>query len=122
MPDINDPEVAAAKKAGEAARNDPDSYHALQNAVMWPLLPSAATDEAFQDAAFEVLRTQAGQVVLNTLITRFILADPDVEITAERAIGRQDVAKFLFYQYNIGLDRRANPAKYGEAAAWKPSQ
>lgn len=102
--------------------NDPESYHAIQNAVMWPLLPSASTDEQFQDAAFEILRTHAGQILVNTLITRFIMAEPDVEITAERAIGRQDVAKFLLYQYNIGLARRANPTQYGEAAWRQPEQ
>ena len=76
------------------------------NSARWPYLPVAKDDADFRDCVLTVMRTEAGQKLMNTMVMKFLLEDGEEGISAERLLGRQDMAKWLFRQYNIALYAR----------------
>ena len=71
----------------------------------WPLLPRPASNEDFGRCVLEVLRTEAGRLLLNHLVLTYLLGSDDPALSAQRQLGRQDVIRHMLEWLGAGLQR-----------------
>ena len=69
----------------------------------WPLLPRPQSAEELGRCLLEVLRTESGRLVLNSLVLTYLLGGEHGDISAERQLGRADVVRHLLEMLGAGL-------------------
>ena len=74
----------------------------LFSPAQWPLLPLPRDGEDLGRCLLEVMRTDAGRLVMNSLVMTYLLRT-DPELSAERNLGRQDVVRHLLEWLGAGL-------------------
>ena len=72
----------------------------------WPLLDQPVNAVDFGRCLLEVMRTEAGRLVLNGLVVTYLLKRPEGDVSAERAEGRADVVRDLLEMLGLGLSRQ----------------
>ena len=83
--------------------------HHLFQPAHWPLLEQPQNAVAFGQCLLEIMRTEAGRLVLNGLVVTYLLKRPEGEVSAERAQGRADVVRDLLEMLGLGLSRAPEP-------------
>ena len=86
--------------------------------AQWPLLPLPRDGDDLGKCLLEILRSEAGRLVLNSLVHTYLLR-VDQTLSAERNLGRQDVVRHMLEWVGAGLLSDADTRHHGTLNPWR---